>query len=101
MNLDLRFKESEEYKTLYNFVKSENPGMSDYIVDIAIMYHKANPQAYKQLMKDEKKKKLDDSTKKEPEPVYEYIGVSIEDPPPSEQRSPTPIPEVIVEDLST
>ena len=42
-----KFRESDEYKTLSKFILADNPGMPQALIDIAIWYHKLNPQAYK------------------------------------------------------
>ena len=49
--ITLEYKRSEEYKQWYTTIKAEQPDMPDLLVDYAIAFHKANPQAYKSKVK--------------------------------------------------
>jgi hypothetical protein len=48
---DVKFKESEEYKTLFQMVKKDEPRMPDFLVDMAIHIYKCNPQIHKEFKK--------------------------------------------------
>lgn len=49
--ITLEFKRSTVYKDLYKAVKELNPGLPDYLVDIAIHTHVTNPRAYRECAK--------------------------------------------------
>lgn len=46
--ITIEYKRTDEYKSWYNTIKSENPDMSDLLIDYAIAFHKGNPKAYRQ-----------------------------------------------------
>lgn len=47
VDMTLDFKRSDEYKELYRAIKSEKPDLPDYLVDLAIAFHKMHPTAYR------------------------------------------------------
>lgn len=49
--ITLDFKRSDEYKDLYRMVKTLDPKMHDYLVDLIIHEHKTNPKAYRDKTK--------------------------------------------------
>jgi len=50
-----KYRESDEYKTFMKHIKEEHPKLPLYLAEMAISAHKMDPQAYKQLEKNESK----------------------------------------------
>ena len=50
-NLDTEFRRSEEYKQWVKAIKADHPTLPDYLVEMAIFTHLADPQGYKAFWK--------------------------------------------------
>ena len=46
-SITLEYKRTDEYKQLYAMIKEDKPDMPDYLIDMAIALHKADPKLYK------------------------------------------------------
>jgi hypothetical protein len=49
--ITLEYKRTDEYKQLYGMVKEHEPNLPDYLVDMAISLHRADPKLYKKQPK--------------------------------------------------
>jgi hypothetical protein len=45
--ITLDFKRTDEYKQLYGMIKEDKPDLPDYLIDMAIALHRADPKLYK------------------------------------------------------
>lgn len=52
-NLDLNYKKSDEYKALAAMVLQHHPGMPEFLLDMAILTHKTQPNIHKGKKKNE------------------------------------------------
>jgi hypothetical protein len=46
--MDLDYKKSAQYKEWYAAIKADNPGLPEYLADLAISFHLKNPKAYRE-----------------------------------------------------
>ena len=74
------YRKTDEYKSWMKAIQSEYPEMPTYIVEMAIVAHKMDPQFYKKYMKNEKKVQAEfeaEMTKRQLQ--TEQIAVSVYD----------------------
>jgi hypothetical protein len=50
-NLDHAFRQTSEYRSWVKAIKDDYPTLPDYLIDMAIFTHLADPQGYKQFWK--------------------------------------------------
>ena len=65
VDMTMEFRRSDEYKRLYDAVKSLSPGMNDYLVDLVIWGHLSNPNAFRDVRLHKQAAKYDSSKEKQ------------------------------------
>ena len=57
------YRQTDEYKQLYNYIMTECPSMTPYLAEMGIHMHKTDPEYYK------KGNKMERDAKRNPKPV--------------------------------